>query len=110
MQDAFPEKFPNADKFQERDFNGERCETLCKNNPYYRNFLAGLVEDLTRSYDIDGLMFVCEQTGAFSNTLGSRLRGKRRGLAGNARLFLRFLPREGPQAGHPDGPRSGRVR
>jgi hypothetical protein len=90
IQDHFPEKFPQADKFQERDFNGEHCETLCKNNPYYRNFLAGLVEDLTRSYAIDGLMFVCEQTGAFSNTLGSRLRGKRRGLAGTRGCFCEF--------------------
>jgi hypothetical protein len=90
IQDHFPEKFPNVEKFQERDFNGERCETLCKNNPYYRNFLAGLVEDLTRSYEIDGLMFVCEHTGAFSNTLGSRLRGKRRGLAGTRGCFCDF--------------------
>jgi hypothetical protein len=87
IQDHFPEKFPNVEKFQERDFNGQNCETLCKNNPYYRNFLSGLVEDLTRSYEIDGLMFVCEHTGAFSNTLGSRLRGKRRGLAGTRGCF-----------------------
>ncbi|MFB3825999.1 MAG: hypothetical protein ACE15B_04485 [Bryobacteraceae bacterium] len=90
IQDHFPEKFPNVGKFQERDFNGAHCETLCKNNPYYRNFLAGLVEDLIRSYPIDGLMFVCEQTGAFSNTLGSRLRGKRRGLAGTRGCFCEF--------------------
>lgn len=90
IQDHFPSKFPNVEKFQERDFNGARCETLCKNNPYYRNFLCGLVEDLTRSYDIDGLMFVCEHTGAFSNTLGSRLRGKRRGLAGTRGCFCDF--------------------
>ena len=90
IQDDFPEKFPNADKFMERDFNGATCETLCKNNPYYRNFLAGLVEDFTRSYDIDGLMFVCEQTGAFSNTLGSRLRGRRRGLPGTRGCFCEF--------------------
>jgi len=90
IQDHFPEKFPNVEKFQERDFNGQHCETLCKNNPYYRNFLVGLVEDLTRSYEIDGLMFVCEHTGAFSNTLGSRLRGKRRGLAGTRGCFCDF--------------------
>jgi len=90
IQDHFPEKFPNVEKFQERDFNGAHCVTLCKNNPYYRNFLAGLVEDLTRSYDIDGLMFVCEHTGAFTNTLGSRLRGKRRGLPGTRGCFCEF--------------------
>ena len=87
IQDDFDEKFPGVKKFKEVDFNGALCETLCKNNPYYRNFLTGLVEDYTRSYDIDGLMFVCEQTGAFSNTLGARLRGKRRGLAGTRGCF-----------------------
>jgi hypothetical protein len=90
IQDHFPEDFPNVEKFQERDFNGAYCETLCKNNPYYRNFLTGLVEDLTRSYEIDGLMFVSEHTGAFSNTLGSRLRGKRRGLPGTRGCFCEF--------------------
>lgn len=101
IQDHFPQKFPNVEKFQERDFNGERCETLCKNNPYYRNFLAGLVEDLTRSYDIDGLMFVCEQTGAFSNTLGSRLRGRRRGLAGTRGCFCDFCREKARKQGIP---------
>jgi len=105
IQDHFPEKFPNVEKLQERDFNGARCETLCKNNPYYRNFLAGLVEDLTRSYDIDGLMFVCEHTGAFSNTLGSRLRGKRRGLPGTRGCFCDFCR----EKAHKQGIRLDRV-
>ncbi len=90
IQDHFPQKFPNVDKLQERDFNGAYCETLCKNNPYYQNFLAGLVEDLIRSYDIDGLMFVCEYLGAFSNMLGSRLRGRVRGLPGARGCFCDF--------------------
>jgi hypothetical protein len=99
IQDHFPEDFPNVEKIQERDFNGERCETICKNNPYYRNFLAGLVEDLTRSYDIDGLMFVSEHTGAFSNTLGSRLRGKRRGLPGTRGCFCEFCRQKAAKQG-----------
>jgi hypothetical protein len=35
-------------------------------------------------------MFVCEHTGAFTNTLGSRLRGKRRGLPGTRGCFCEF--------------------
>ena len=90
IQDDFAADFPGVDRFREVDFNGQRAATLCKNNPYYRNFLAGLVEDFTRTYDIDGLMFVCEQQGAFSNILGSRLRGKVRGLPGSRACFCEF--------------------
>jgi hypothetical protein len=99
IQDDFAEDFPALHRFQEVDFNGQRAETLCKNNPYYRNFLAGLVEDLTRSYDIDGLMFVCEQQGAFSNMLGSRLRGKVRGLPGSRACFCQFCREKAEKQG-----------
>jgi hypothetical protein len=75
---------------QERDFNGQRADTLCKNNPMYRNFLLGLVEDLTRTYPIDGIIFVLEHQGAFSDTLGARLRGKFRGLPGSRTCFCDF--------------------
>jgi hypothetical protein len=101
IQDDFAEDFPGLDRFQEVDFNGRRAETLCKNNPYYRNFLAGLVEDLTRSYDIDGLMFVCEQQGAFSNILGSRLRGKARGQPGSRACFCEFCRDKARKQGIP---------
>ncbi|RPJ54629.1 MAG: hypothetical protein EHM23_28530 [Acidobacteria bacterium] len=90
VQDHFPKTFPGIEKLQEHDFNGQHADTLCKNNPYYRNFLAGLTQDLARSYDIDGVMFVCEHQGAFSNTLGSRLRGRFRGKPGSRTCFCPF--------------------
>jgi len=99
VQDHFPESFPNVEKLQERDFNGQRAETLCKNNPYYRNFLLGLVEDFTRSYDIDGLMFVVEHQGAFSDILGSRLRGKKRGQPGSRTCFCDYCREKGIKQG-----------
>ena len=99
VQDQFPQSFPGVEKLQEHDFNGQRAETLCKNNPYYRNFLAGLMEDLARSYDIDGVMFVCEYQGALSNTLGSRLRGKARGKPGSRTCFCPFCRDKAKQQG-----------
>ena len=99
VQDLFPKDFPGIEKLQERDFNGESADTLCKNNPYYRNFLAGLMEDLARSYDIDGVMFVCETQGAFSNTLGSRLRGKFRGKSGARTCFCPYCRDKAKQQG-----------
>ncbi len=99
VQDHFPKRFPSIDKLQERDFNGQHAETVCKNNPYYRGFLAGLVEDLLRSYDVDGLMVVCEHQGAFSNTLGSRLRGKARGKPGSRTCFCQFCREKAEKLG-----------
>ncbi len=99
VQDHFPKSFPGIEKLQEHDFNGERADTLCKNNPYYRNLLTGLMEDLARSYDIDGVMFVCEHQGAFSDTLGSRLRGRFRGKPGSRTCFCPFCRDKAKQQG-----------
>ena len=54
LEDVFREDVPNMQKVQERDLYGRNAETMCVNNPEYRNFLTGLVEDYSRSYDIDG--------------------------------------------------------
>jgi uncharacterized lipoprotein YddW (UPF0748 family) len=56
MEDVFRPDPANIEKVQERDLYGRNAETLCVNNPDYRNFFAGLVEDYARSYDIDGIM------------------------------------------------------
>src|SRR5499427_9371331 len=60
LEDVFRTDLPNIAKLQERDLYGRNAETLCVNNPDYRNFLTGLVEDYTRSYEIDGLMWGSE--------------------------------------------------
>jgi hypothetical protein len=71
LEDVFRTDLPNIEKLQERDLHGRHAETLCVNNPEYRNFLAGLVEDYTRSYDIDGLMWGSERQGALCDSLGA---------------------------------------
>jgi hypothetical protein len=71
LEDVFRTDLPNIDKLQERDLYGRNAETLCINNPNYRNFLTGLVEDYSRSYDIDGIMWGSERQGALSDSLGA---------------------------------------
>ena len=71
LEDVFRTDLPNIEKAQERDLYGRNAETLCVNNPDYRNFLTGLVEDYARSYDIDGIMWGSERQGALCDGLGA---------------------------------------
>ena len=71
MEDVFRTDLPNIGKVQERDLYGRNAETLCVNNPDYRNFLTGLVEDYSRSYEIDGIMWGSERQGALCDSLGA---------------------------------------
>lgn len=76
FEDAFRRNLPNIDQLQEIDLSGKHADTLCFNNPNYRNFLLGIVEDWSRSYDIDGIMWCSERQGAFSNALGAEQEGR----------------------------------
>ena len=71
LEDVFRRDVPNVEKVQERDLYGRNAETLCLNNPDYRNFLTGLVEDYARSYEIDGIMWGSERQGALCDALGA---------------------------------------
>ncbi len=61
----------NIEKIQERDLYGRNARTVCFNNPDHHNFLMGLMEDFTRSYDLDGIMWGSERYGAFGNAVES---------------------------------------
>jgi hypothetical protein len=71
LEDVFRTDLPNIEKLQERDLYGRNAETLCVNNPQYRNFLTGLVEDYARSYDIDGIMWGSERQGALCDGIAA---------------------------------------
>ena len=75
FEDAFREDLPGIEQLQEKDLSGKNASTLCFNNPNYRNFLLGIVEDWSRSYDIDGIMWCSERQGAFSEALGASQEG-----------------------------------
>ncbi len=76
FEDAFRSDIPNVSAMQEIDLSGNHADTVCFNNPNYRNFLLGIVEDWSRSYDIDGIMWCSERQGAFSNALGAEQEGR----------------------------------
>jgi hypothetical protein len=67
------------EEFYEIDFHGRRARAHpagpCFNNPLYRAFVLGLVEDYVRSYDIDGIMWGSERQGGFFNALGAYAHG-----------------------------------
>jgi hypothetical protein len=70
-EDVWNPSVKNVDKIQERDLYGRNAHTVCFNNPDHHNFLLGLMEDFTRSYDIDGIMWGSERYGAFGNMVES---------------------------------------
>lgn len=75
FEDSFRKNVPNLDQLQEKELSGKGAPTLCFNNPNYRNFLLGIVEDWSKSYDIDGIMWCSERQGAFSEALGAKQEG-----------------------------------
>src|SRR5438445_343179 len=71
IEDGWGPNVPNIARAQEKRFDGTNATTLCFNNPNYRNWLLGAVEDYARSYEIDGIMWGSERQGAFANALGA---------------------------------------
>jgi hypothetical protein len=71
FEDVFRKDLPNIQQLQERELSGNAASTLCFNNPNYRHWLLGMVEDWSRSHPIDGIMWGSERQGAFSNALSA---------------------------------------
>jgi hypothetical protein len=75
IEDNYIAKVPNLDKLWEVDLYGRPTTRHpggpCFNNPHYTNFLAGLVEDYCRSYQVDGIMFGSERQGPLGYALGA---------------------------------------
>jgi hypothetical protein len=75
-EDVWRYDIAGIEKLQETDLYGRKVRRLCVNNPYHRNFLLGLAEDYTRSYDIDGIMWGSERHGALGTALGASHGGR----------------------------------
>ncbi|HET8666948.1 MAG TPA: hypothetical protein VFM10_03145 [Terriglobales bacterium] len=69
FEDVFADTVPNVDQVREKQLSGKTADTNCLNNPNYRQWLLGMVENWARSYDIDGIMWGSERQGAFANAL-----------------------------------------
>lgn len=107
LEDVFRADLPNIEKVQERDLYGRNAETLCVNNPDYRNFLTGLVEDYARSYEIDGIMWGSERQGALCDSLGAT-HDTPPVDPGSVTCFCEFCQRKAKQRGiNPDRARQG---
>ncbi len=98
LEDVFRSDLPNIQKLQEHDLYGRNAGTLCFNNPDHRNFLTGLVEDYTRSYEIDGLMWGSERQGALGNALGAK-HGGASSDPGRVTCFCQFCEKKARQQG-----------
>jgi hypothetical protein len=98
LEDVFRADTPNIEQLQEKDLYGRNAHTLCFNNPNYRNFLTGLVEDYAASYEIDGLMWGSERQGALSNALGA-MHGGRRSDPGRVTCFCEFCQKKARERG-----------
>jgi len=86
----------------EVDFHGRRALAHpagpCYNNPLYLGFVLGLVEDFTRSYDIDGVMWSSERQGGFFNALGAYAHGSSAD-PGKATCFCEFCTKKAKALG-----------
>ncbi len=98
FEDVFRSDIPGVQQLEERDLHGHHAKTLCFNNPGYHNFLLDLVEDYTRSWDLDGIMWGSERQGAFANAIGSSAGGKRND-PGRVTCFCQFCQQKGQERG-----------
>jgi len=98
LEDVFRTDIPGIQPLLEIDLHGRRADTLCFNNPDYRNFLLALVEDYARSYEIDGVMWGSERQGALGNALGAK-HGGRSSDPGRVTCFCSFCQAKAKQLG-----------
>jgi hypothetical protein len=86
----------------EVDFHGNRALAHpagpCYNNPRYLGFVLGVVEDYTRSYDIDGVMWSSERQGGFFNAIGAYAHGSGADPA-KATCFCEFCQKKAASIG-----------
>jgi hypothetical protein len=98
FEDVFRADIPQVARVQEKDLHGRNADSLCFNNPGYRDFLLDLVEDYSRSWDLDGIMWGSERQGAFANALGSR-HGGRSADPGRVTCFCEYCQKKAAARG-----------
>ena len=59
----------NYAKVETRDINGRNLTTPCWNHPEYRAWWMATVEDMFRSYELDGLQWGAERQGPLMNVI-----------------------------------------
>jgi hypothetical protein len=93
---------PHWEPLYSVDFHGRRSDGHpggpCYNNPLYRAWLLGLVEDYSRSYEIDGIMWGSERQGGLFNALGAFHNGAKAD-PGRVTCFCEFCVKKAREKG-----------
>ncbi|MFC2124378.1 hypothetical protein ACFLU5_06170, partial [Bacteroidota bacterium] len=71
VEDQWRSDVPGVKDCAEIDILGRKTNTLCLLHPDVRAFWTGLVTDLCKSYEIDGILFFNERNGPLLNALGA---------------------------------------
>jgi hypothetical protein len=71
IEDVFRSDVPGVKEVAEVDLQGRKTGTLCLFHPDVRAFWTALATDLSKSYDIDGILFFNERNGPLLNALGA---------------------------------------
>jgi hypothetical protein len=66
-----PRLLDDFEKVAEVDVDGRPTGQACLNNPYLREFLSSLIEDWTKSYNVDGIMWGSERQGPLNRAIGA---------------------------------------
>ena len=97
-----PAAIPHWEPMYEVDFHGRRSEGHpggpCYNNPLYRAWLLGLVDDYARSYEIDGVMWGSERQGGLLYALGAYHNGSKTD-PGRVTCFCEFCVKKAKDMG-----------
>ena len=67
----YPDDVPGVKDLAEIDLQGNKAGAMCFYQPDVREFWKGLVTDLCKSYDIDGILLFNERGGPLLNSLGA---------------------------------------
>lgn len=67
----YPDDVPGVKELSEIDLQGNKAGAMCFYHPDVRAFWTGLVTDLCKSYDIDGILLFNERGGPLLNSLGA---------------------------------------
>ena len=71
VEDSWRSDIPGFKECAEVDLAGRKANTLCLFHPDVRAFWKGLVTDICKSYDVDGILFFNERNGPLLYALGA---------------------------------------
>lgn len=71
FEDVVAKNLPGVEPLQDINLQGEHIGTMNFNSPEHKAWILGMVENWTRNYDLDGIMWGSERQGPFCNALGA---------------------------------------